>query len=64
MQPAGLNKKIFKPGQLVRMKRCYFREGEFQTGHQTKLFFEINKDIKSSCNINNLELLYLDKYQT
>ena len=29
-----------KPRQIVEQKRCYVRQGEFQTGHQTKFFLE------------------------
>ena len=29
---------FFKPKQIFRQKRCYVGQGEFQTGHQTKLF--------------------------
>ena len=33
---------FFKPGQIVRYKLCYVRQGGFQTGHETKRFFEKN----------------------
>ena len=34
---AGLNIDFFITGQIVRQKRYYIDQGEFQTGHQTKL---------------------------
>ena len=53
---------LFKPGQIIRLKRRYVGQSDFQTEHQTKLFFEETQDIKSLA--NNLELLCLDKYKT
>ena len=43
----GLKIIFFKPGQIFRKNRCYVEQGEFQTGHQTNLFFEKNKNTKS-----------------
>ena len=40
---------FYKLRQIVRQKRCYVRQGEFQTGYQTKLFLDKNEDIKSLC---------------
>ena len=60
---SGLN-NFFKTWTVVHKKLCYVRQCEFQTGHQAK-FFEKNQDIKSLWSSwKNLELLYLDKYQT
>ena len=39
----------YKRGHIVRLKRCYVRQGECQTGYQAKRFFEKNQDIKSLC---------------
>ena len=39
---SDLNIIFFKPGQMVWQKRCYIGQGEFQAGHQAKLFFGKN----------------------
>ena len=39
---------FFKPRQIVRQKRCYVGQGEFQTEHQTNHIFFFLKIIRTS----------------
>ena len=53
-------------GNHVMMVQRNIGQGEFETGHQTKkIFFKKKSGHKNLRGFqNNLELLYLDKYQT
>ena len=57
---------FFKSEEIIRQKRCYVAQGEFQIVHQTKLFLKKNPGHQEIVWLLKQfgSTVYLDKYQT